>query len=563
MISGLLTLVLCTLSSSGVTAQLAASNLTSTVKGSIVDLGYSQYQGYVDSSSQLEYFLGIRYAAPPGRFQAPTKPLNNRTAVIQGNAYGPICAQTVPNAFLNTVATATSANVTGSEDCLYLNVWRPANVSTAGLPVLVWIHGGGYGLGNGRNDPTYLTQLVSPNFVFVSIQYRLGAFGFLSSTEVKEKGALNAGLLDQNRALNWVQDHIGSFGGDPDQVTIFGESAGAGSVMLQLLSYGGSLGTTLFQRGIAASPYLPKQYNYFDTVPTKAYQMLAAEVGCSYQLGNFEGLFECLSSASFAKLAIASNIVSAGGFYGTWAFVPVTDGTFVTQVPSAQLLTGKLNGASVMVGNNADEGLIFTLMNITTSADLKTYVQTFLPTFTNTSLANLYRHYPEPELSGGLYSTQFARAALIYGDSTFNCPGNWLADAYTSSYRYQYSVPVALHGLDVPNYLPTPGAVLPFTNLSQIFDRALLSFAFTGVPSLSNKTVQYPAWNALPYGQQVDFNLTAGVQYPIASYTGISPNISTLDITGSPNITIQSGLRLTNHLDRCTFWRAYAGAVPE
>jgi carboxylesterase type B len=117
-----------------------------------------------------------------------------------------------------------------SEDCLFLNVQSPSNASN--LPVLVWIHGGGYGAGNGRQDFSDILNTNGNNFVTVSIQYRLGPFGFLASDELHRRGVVNAGLLDQFFALQWVQTYIREFGGDPSAVTISGESAGGGSVML-------------------------------------------------------------------------------------------------------------------------------------------------------------------------------------------------------------------------------------------------------------------------------------------------------------------------------------------
>jgi carboxylesterase type B len=117
-----------------------------------------------------------------------------------------------------------------SEDCLFLNVQAPANASN--LPVLVWIHGGGYGAGNGRQDFSTILGVNGNNFVTVAIQYRLGPFGFLASDELYRRGVVNAGLLDQVFALQWVQTYIREFGGDPGAVTISGESAGGGSVML-------------------------------------------------------------------------------------------------------------------------------------------------------------------------------------------------------------------------------------------------------------------------------------------------------------------------------------------
>lgn len=144
------------------------------------------------------------------------------------------------------------------------------------LPVLVWIRehprlftftshtneadGGGYGLSNGAFDPSPQMRTNGNSYIVVTVQYRLGAFGFLSSAELARSGVLNAGLHDQLFALQWVQKHIHHFGGDPAQVTIAGESAGGGSVMLLGMAYGGAYNNSLFNGIIAASPYLPTQW---------------------------------------------------------------------------------------------------------------------------------------------------------------------------------------------------------------------------------------------------------------------------------------------------------------
>lgn len=167
----------------------------------------------------------------------------NRTSVQSAGSYGPICPQSFN-------AVPGNDFVLGDEDCLYLNVYAPANADN--LPVLVWIHGGGYGFYNGQQDMSSIIRTNNNTFIGVSIQYRvsltlelkmrtarffeylemlqLGAFGFLSSDEVARRGALNAGLLDQQFALEWIQQHIEKFGGDSSRVTISGLSAGAGSV---------------------------------------------------------------------------------------------------------------------------------------------------------------------------------------------------------------------------------------------------------------------------------------------------------------------------------------------
>ncbi|KAF9060481.1 Alpha/Beta hydrolase protein [Rhodocollybia butyracea] len=191
----------------------------------IIDLGYAKYQGVFDSLNNITNYLGIRYAAPPTG-QAPQTPTNNNGAVQQANAAPLQCFQ-AENGFapanpLETINKRQSVPAQ-TEDCLFLNTYFPGDtVPTEPLPVLVFIHGGGYV--SGRAVPHGGSDIMTEahnKIVLVIIQYRLGLFG----SEIKENGDLNAGLLDQDFALRWVQSHISKFGGDPTKVTIWGESA--------------------------------------------------------------------------------------------------------------------------------------------------------------------------------------------------------------------------------------------------------------------------------------------------------------------------------------------------
>ena len=195
----------------------SSSNLT-------IDLGYEIYEGYLNDTSGLNIWKGIRFAAPPtgsNRFQAPQTPSSNRSGIMQANDYAPTCYQAGD---ASTTIRPTNQTL-AAEDCLFLNIWSPAN-STGPLPVLVWIHGGGYGAGSGRQDLSTIINTNNGSFIGVAIQYRLGAFGFMSSDEMYRNGVVNAGILDQQFALQWVQSYIGLFGGNASHVTISGESAG-------------------------------------------------------------------------------------------------------------------------------------------------------------------------------------------------------------------------------------------------------------------------------------------------------------------------------------------------
>jgi carboxylesterase type B len=156
---------------------------------------------------------------------------------MSASSFSPIC----PNTALSLGPLGSAGQIFGDEDCLFLNVYAPS--SAQNLPVLVYIHGGGYGAGNGQQDLTSIINGNGNSFIGVAIQYRVT--GSLR-TEVKSKGVVNAGILDQHFALQWVQKYLSCFGGDPTRVTISGESAGAGSVMLHDIALGGTLGSSLF-----------------------------------------------------------------------------------------------------------------------------------------------------------------------------------------------------------------------------------------------------------------------------------------------------------------------------
>lgn len=185
-------------------------------------------------------------------------------------------------------------------------------------------------------------------------------------------GVVNAGLLDQTFALQWVQSYIGLFGGNSSRVTISGESAGAGSVMLQSMAFGGYLGDSLFSnvsdlskstvpwhltsiQVISASPYLPMQYSYADFVPSQSYYAFASAAGCfgppALPQSNISAsIFQCLVGTDTETLQHASATISGSSRFGTWAFLPVTDGVFIQQLPSRQLLRKRVNGNRMLVG---------------------------------------------------------------------------------------------------------------------------------------------------------------------------------------------------------------------
>jgi para-nitrobenzyl esterase len=218
-------------------------------------------EGLYDTRTGLQLYLGVPFAKPPVgslRWKAP-QPLDNWTGVKQTKNFGPRPVQAVVFGDMNSRSNGVS------EDCLYLNVWTPANRNTKGLPVLVYFYGGGFVAGDG-SEPRYDgASMAKKGIVVVTVNYRLGLFGFFAHPELTKespnKASGNYGLLDQAFALKWVQKNIAAFGGDPKKVTIAGESAGSMSVSAQMVSplsknlIAGAIGES--GSGIGALPAVP------------------------------------------------------------------------------------------------------------------------------------------------------------------------------------------------------------------------------------------------------------------------------------------------------------------
>jgi len=193
-------------------------------------------EGNYDTKTGMQFYLGVPFAKPPVgqlRWKAP-QPLNNWTGILQTKKFGPRPVQNIVFGDMKSRSDGLS------EDCLYLNVWTPATGKTANLPVLVYFYGGGNVAGDG-SEPRYDGEsMAKKGMVVVTVNYRLGIFGFFAhpelSAESPYKASGNYGLLDQYAGLVWVQKNIAAFGGDPKKVTIAGESAGSISVSYQMAS---------------------------------------------------------------------------------------------------------------------------------------------------------------------------------------------------------------------------------------------------------------------------------------------------------------------------------------
>ncbi|KAK7032239.1 hypothetical protein VNI00_013197 [Paramarasmius palmivorus] len=479
----------------------------------IVDLGYAQYQGVFDSDTNTTSYLGVRYAAPPvgeHRWQAPQAPADV-SGVQQADTQPQPCFQSMPGV----------TPLTESEDCLFLNVYFPGSTNPASngtlLPTVVWIHGGGYLVGSATvatGEGSDLIQESNHEAVVVIIQYRLGIFGFLAGNQVKENGALNAGLLDQNFALRWVNQHISKFGGDPAKVTIWGESAGAGSVIQHIIAEDGETTPQLFRAAMTSSTFLPSLYVFNDAVPQTLYNQVVDKTNCTSSSDSLA----CLRQVDSAVLQTA-NIQLGPDLGGPFTAAPVIDGTFIRQRPTEALRQGKLNGVrrsvlvlltlqlmfsqkALLAVTNADEGSIF--VDPSAPLNASAYASQIFPKLGQKELAAIEEAY------GGLGS-MLNQNILINGEALLTCPTYYLLKAFQGrSWKGEFAIPPGVHGLDLDYYYPT-GKNLTFNNATFItsFGGSFMSFAVSLDPNIkvdpvNNITPEWPIYN----GEEMKFNQT-------------------------------------------------------
>ncbi|MBY3296264.1 carboxylesterase family protein, partial [Rhizobium laguerreae] len=305
-----------------------------------------------ERSGTVVSFKGIPYAAPPVgdlRWRNP-RPMETWSGIKDARNFGPSCMQT--------------GDLPKSEDCLTLNVWTPAKRSRTPLPVMVWIYGGALAQGNTLQYPG--DQLAARRVVFVSMNYRVGRLGYFAHPalmkESPDEPVGNYGYMDQLAALKWVQQNIEAFGGDPKKVTIFGESAGGGSVMAHMIS---PLSRGLFRGAILQSPGLPSARAESTPLSSlkeaeKTAMDYAASLGINGSDADALTALRALPAEKLTEGASAHDVlagISTGkpviGVSG-----PIIDGRFLLETPEAAFAAGRQAPVPVIVGaNNRDLGL--------------------------------------------------------------------------------------------------------------------------------------------------------------------------------------------------------------
>ena len=459
----------------------------------------------------LYVFKGIPYAAPPVRtlrWQLP-QPVEPWNGIRPAKEFGGIAPQTVmPNAAMDAIRIEQPQ----SEDCLYLNVWTPG-IDDARRPVMVWIHGGAFNMGSGSEPTSDARNLASRgDVVVVSINYRLGLLGFLNLDEItggKIPSTGNEGLLDQVAALRWVRDNIAAFGGNPDSVTVFGESAGAMSIgcLLAMPATKGLIHKAILQSGVGSTVSLldagvmlaGKFLDYFRLKPDDTDALL--DLSVEQLLEANQELKKQLARREEEDMRIT---VTA----------PVIDGIVIPEIPLESIKKGSAAGIEVIAGTNLEEWKLLCMMDYglpdLDEAGLLRRLDYYLP---EGYAAGLVEDYRTARTAGGRDASVPELLKAIQTDRMFRMPCLRFIDAQTrhspASYNYLFTMESpalggslgACHGLDIGFVFGTcepafHGSGPAVDRLSRQMQDAWLAFARTGNPSCES----LGEW--VPYGNR-------------------------------------------------------------
>ncbi|KIW41260.1 uncharacterized protein PV06_06833 [Exophiala oligosperma] len=493
----------------------------------VIDLGYVKYSGYQNATAGINYYRGIRYAAAPtGDLRwdkpVPIEYMNNYSGrTINASTLGPACYQAAAKSTYSTP----SAPQGQSEDCLLLDVLVPSNPVSTALPVLFTIHGGGYVGGSApfSYPGDALVNRSDGNILFVGIQYRLGMFGFMGGDNIAENGALNAGLLDQRAALDWVQRNIRAFGGDPGRVTIWGGSAGGGSVSCQLIANGGS-DFAPFTAAIADHPWWQPMANR--STQNTQYNTALRLSSCS-DINCLRGL----SSETLGNLnqaVINATYLGPGNAYGVYYWGPVVDGKFIRDLPDQEFAKGNFYNVPLITNRDAYEGYIFSNMSQTSQVAETTDAEDLFPSAGPSFFSRLYSLYPRSSFNSTFYQRQ-----TWFGDFIINCPTYYMASSMVDSianqsavFKLTFAAGTELHGA-TNAFISSNQTNYPSANnltLAHIMTSYWVSFTVFHDPNPLRDT-RAPYWPSYVSGAQGSKSEGEGVGFTVqaVTYNSITP----------------------------------------
>ncbi|MBT8115931.1 MAG: carboxylesterase family protein [Arenicella sp.] len=464
----------------------------------------TQYTGIRSNSGAVEAFLGIPFAQPPVgdlRWAAPIQLLTPTGARQDATNYGPACMQGphivewyrgVIDSFGGDSASFTAPEV--SEDCLYLNIWRPTDVDESNpLPVYVYVHGGS-NKGGWSYEPNYIgEQLAARGVIVVTIAYRLGVFGFFSHPDLKLS---NFALLDQIAALEWVKNNIQAVGGDPDKITVAGESSGASDIAYLLAS---PLAKGLFQRVVHQSAGWAMRRTQSKADADQLGKQLAAKL----LVDSREKGISSLRKQPAANVLSTSEQVYQGHFYD-----PVIDGHSVTKSVSRAAEDQTLAPVDLLIGTNANEALMY----LDKQLQVNDWIAENLPDIDPNRIISLLN----------LANTALQQLDQLSTAYTYTCPSLRLATAVADSGGtarvYYFSKQRdgelgaqmgAYHGIEIPYVFDTHDDWLPTSTADKILTDSIMRYWVQFMHSGDPNAKDSPQWPT--YAKMGDYVMNLGV----------------------------------------------------
>lgn len=471
--------------------------------GPVADTTAGAVRGFRQGS--VNVWRSIPYAAPvagPARFARP-RPPEPWSGVRDCTAFGEIAPQAMG------VMVPVDSGLHMGEDCLWVNVWAPSTEPARPRPVMVWLHGGAYCLGTAAQAIYDGCRMVEAgDVIVVAVNYRVGALGFLDLSSLGEDFVPNLGLHDQIAALEWVRDNAAAFGGDPGNVTVFGESSGGGCVTALLTS---PRAAGLFHRAIAQSPPATTVFGpdraagvaqrfleLLELAPERADELLECPIERIVEAAGV--LFDEVPLQSPGRLGAA----------------PVVDGDLLPTYPTDRFQQGRSHRVPLIIGTNKDEASLFRffrspIMPVTPDAvnAMLEAVAGEHPGLSHERIAEITSAYPDRGKPRG--------AMAMSTDAAFRMPAHWVADAHsrhsrTWMYRFDQATPMlkaarvgAGHATELPyifgnfgtlDHDPTfwLGGRKIATEISGRMMRRWLAFAEHGVPAALDGSKHWPPY---------------------------------------------------------------------
>ncbi|MDH3480893.1 MAG: carboxylesterase family protein [Gammaproteobacteria bacterium] len=485
------------------TTIVACNNASVSADPSVTIAGELLLGEYVENRT-VAAFLGVPFAEPPVgelRWRAP-QPLRTKLERRDATEFAPACMQTMrildwyrymAESFGGSADFYDDLEI--SEDCLYLNIWTPRLDTEAKLPVMVWVHGGSNRSGWSYEPNYHGHRLAQEAVVVVTVAYRQGAFGFLSHPDLDtDEPASNFGLWDIVASLQWIQDHIEQFGGDPNRVTAFGESAGAQDILALMFA---EPARDLFHRAILEST------GGFgvDRVAT-----LAAEKKRGEDLGRLLGFEEGGTLQQLRQVPADEILAVYEDAFADYYHSPALDGRLLTDSLWANIHAGRFGDQQLIIGTNASEWLDYIAADAT-GEDV-------------VSAADDLSQLDRSAALAAVASETDPRRAMdrITTAKNFLCPSQATAASMTaagqSAWMYYFTRVRegkageklgAYHGAELPYVFGTHDAYMPTTDIDQTLTETLIrywtQFAAAGNPN-SERTPDWPQFNAPDYPVQ-------------------------------------------------------------